>query len=131
MAGITACGGDSPTGPGGSGSPVGSYTLSTVNGKGLPFTMFSDTGYKYEVTAGSLALTGDGKFSFVNTYRQTVGTNIETFIDSSGGTWKQTGSSFSFVGSDSTTSTGTFANNQLTIIQVDGAVTTTGVYTKK
>src|SRR6185312_7894244 len=99
----TACGGDSPTGPSGSSSPVGSYTLSTMNGKGLPFTMYSDTNYKYEVTAGSLALTGDGKFSVVTTSRQTVGTNVETFVDSSDGTWKQTGAGISFVGDDSTT----------------------------
>jgi len=110
---------------------VGSYTLSTMNGKGLPFTMYSDTNYKYEVTAGSLALTGDGKFSVVTTSRQTVGTNVETFVDSSGGTWKQTGAGISFVGDDSTTSSGTLASNQLTVTQVDGNVTTTAVYALK
>ena len=62
VAGITACGGDSPTGPGDSSSPVGSFAISTVNAKALPFTMFSDTNYKYELTAGSMALTSDGKF---------------------------------------------------------------------
>jgi len=110
---------------------VGSYTISTMNGKGLPFTMFSDTNYKYEVTAGSLALTGDGKFSVVTTYRQTVASNIETFVDSSGGTWKQTAATLSFVADDSTTSTATWANNQLTVTQVDGSVTKTVGYTLK
>lgn len=132
VAGITACSGDAPTGPGsGSNSPVGSYTISTMNGKALPFTWFSDTNYKYEVTAGALSLTGDGKFSVVTTYRQTVVTNVETFVDSSSGTWKQSGANLSFVADDSTTNTATWANNQLTVSQVDGNVTTTVVYTLK
>ena len=131
VAGITACGGDSPTGPGSSSSPVWSYTISTMNGKGLPFTMFSDTNYKYEVTAGALSLTGDGKFTVVTTYRQTVVANIETFVDSSSGTWKQSGSSLSFVAADSTTNAATWSSNQLTITQKDGSVTTTVVYAKK
>ena len=131
VAGITACGGDSPTGPGGSSSPVGSFAISTVNAKALPFTMFSDTNYKYEVTAGALSLTGDGKFTVVTTYRQTVVANIETFVDSSSGTWKQSGSSLSFVAADSTTNAATWSSNQLTITQKDGSVTTTVVYAKK
>jgi len=131
VAAITACSGDSPTGPGGSSSPVGNYTLSTMNGKSLPFTWFSDTNYKYEVTAGSLALTGDGKFSVVTTYRQTVASNIETFVDSSGGTWTQSGGNLTFVAQDSTTNSAAWANNRLTITQVDGNVTTTVVYALK
>lgn len=105
--------------------------MSTVNGKPLPFTMFSDTNYRYEVTAGTLSLTGDGKATVWMTYRQTVVTNVETFVDSSSGTWTRSGSAVSFAWPDSSHETATWANGQLSVAHVDGSVTTTYVYTLK
>jgi hypothetical protein len=133
VAAITACGGDatSPGTPSGPTSPTGSYSMSTVNGKPLPFTMFSDTNYRYEVTAGTLSLTGDGKATVWMTYRQTVVTNVETFVDSSSGTWTRSGSAVSFAWPDSSHETATWANGQLSVAHVDGSVTTTYVYTLK
>ncbi len=131
---VTACGGDSSTGPGVPKSPVGNYTVATVNGKALPFTIFSDTGFKYEETAGTLALTSDGKYSFVTTFRQTVESDVEVFVDSTFGRWTQSGASLSFVDAlDSTsTATATWAAPQLTFTLSDsGATSITIVYALK
>ena len=98
---IAACGGDSsggPTGPGQtSATPTGSYDISTVNAKALPFTVFSDTGgYKWEVTAGSFGLTADGKYTAKWTFRQTIAGRVDTFVDSTFGTWSLTGTTVNF-----------------------------------
>ena len=42
--------------------PPGSYGLSTVNGKTLTMTLYSDTGFKIEILSGSVDLTDNGKF---------------------------------------------------------------------
>lgn len=129
-----ACGGgDSTTTPPPlATNPVGNYTMSTVNGKALPFTMASDTSglYKYEVTDGTIALTADGKYSVVTTYRQTIPGDVSLFVDSTGGTWVQTGTSVALTNSqDGTTDSATWSNTgQLTFAEVAGATTTTFVY---
>lgn len=131
---LAACGGDNgTTAPPVPKTPIGNYVVANVNGKPLPFTLFADTGYKYEETAGTLALTSDGKYSFVTTYRQTVLSNVETFVDSTFGTWKQNGSTLTFVDALDSTSTGTavWAPPQLTFTLSDGGTTTTVVYALK
>src|SRR5215217_7235934 len=87
---VAACGGDSSTEPGGSSSAVGAYSMTTVNGKPLPASLFADGAFSYEVTAGKLTLTNDGKYLAVTTFRQTLPGSVETFVDSIGGTWVQT-----------------------------------------
>lgn len=127
---LAACGGDSATGPTSAKTPVGNYAVATINGKPLPYTMFADTGYTYEETAGTLSLTSDGKYSFVTSYRQTVLTNVEVFVDSTYGTWKQSGATLTFVDALDSTATGTavWAAPQLTFSMSDGATTTVVVY---
>jgi hypothetical protein len=134
LAWIAACGSDSTTTPGNSGppTPVGSYTISTVNGKVLPFAMYSDVNYTYEVTAGTIGLTTDGKYSLVTTYRQTIPGNVEMFVDSTGGTWALAGSTISLVdGQDGSTGQITWSANQLSFAIADGKNTNTFLYTKK
>ena len=96
---IAACGSDSATGPSSS-SPTGSYTMSTVNGKTLPTSLFADGGFSYDVTSGKLSLTSDGKFSAVTNYRQTLPGSVENFVDSIGGTWTSSGTSVQMALSD-------------------------------
>jgi len=135
LAWIAACGSDT-TGPGNAppppSSPVGSYTISTVNGKSLPVAIYSEVNYTYEVTTGNIGLTNDGKYSLVTTYRQTIPGNVETFVDSTGGTWLLSGTTISLTdGQDGSTGQITWATNQLSFAIVDGKVTNTFVYTKK
>lgn len=130
-----ACGSDSgSTGPGNpppAATPVGNYTISTVNGKALPVAIFSGTNYKYEVTVGTYALTTDGKYSVVTTFRQTVADNVSVFVDSTGGTWTLTGTAIQFTnGQDGSKDNATWDKDQLTFAETDGKVTNTFVYKK-
>ena len=129
-----ACGGsESPSGPGnppGPTTPVGAWTIATVNAKTLPFTMFTDTNYLYEVTAGTFSFTSDGKYSRTITFRQTIPGNISIFVDSSSGTWVLSASKLMITdGADSSLDSATFASGKLTFIETNGATTNTFVYT--
>ncbi len=129
-----ACGGsESPSGPGntsGPTTPVGAWTIATVNAKTLPFTMFSDTNYLYEVTGGTFSFTSDGKYSRTITYRQTIPGNVSLFVDSSSGTWVLSASKLMITdGADSSLDSATFASGKLTFTETNGAATNTFVYT--
>lgn len=133
---IAACGGDSTTGPGGTNptsSPVGTYSVSSVNGKGLPVAVFNEATYKIEVTGGSIALTSDGKFITVTNFRQTIPDDISLYSDSTFGTWALSGAQINLTNAQDTTvkDQGSWAGTQLTFALTDGKTTTTYVYTKK
>jgi hypothetical protein len=130
---ITACGSDSTTGPssGNSSSPVGSYTMSTVNGKAVPTSLFADGAFSYDITGGTLKLTSDGKFSVVTNYRQTLPGSVEDFVDSIGGTWSQSGSALQMSASDGSTASATFDKSTVTLSATDAGVTLTVVYGNK
>ena len=129
LAGTAACGGDSATGPGGARAAAGRYTIQTVNGKSLPVAIFADTNYTYEVTTGTLTLGVDGMYSKITTFRQTIPGNIELFVDSSGGTWLQSGSVVQFTTApDSMRDSATFIRGRLTFADVLGRTPTTFVY---
>jgi hypothetical protein len=132
LAALAACGSDSSTGPSAPAvptTPVGSYTITTVNGKGLPVALFADASYTYEVTNGTLALTNDGKYSVITTFRQTLPGSTSMFVDSTGGTWVKTGTNIQLTNSqDGSLDTATWDKGILTFVEVDGKVTTTYVY---
>jgi hypothetical protein len=71
-----ACGGGDSTGP--STSIAGTYTLRTVNGGNLPYTLIQVGADKLEITAGSIALNADNTFSDRITVRATDGGSVET-----------------------------------------------------
>ena len=132
LATLAACGSDSPGGPSEPAvptTPVGSYTITTVNGKSLPVALFAEATYTYEVTNGTLALTNDGKYSVVTTFRQTLPGSVSTFVDSTGGTWVRVGSTINLTnGQDGSLDSATWDKGILTFVEVDGKVTTTFVY---
>jgi hypothetical protein len=132
LAALGACGSDSTTGPGTDPiptTPVGSYTITSVNGKGLPVALFAEASYTYEVTNGTIALTNDGKYSVVTTFRQTLPGSTSAFVDSTGGTWVRTGSNIQLTNTqDGSLDTATWDKGILTFVEVDGKVTTTYVY---
>lgn len=116
VVGVVACG-DS-TGPNGQKSPAGNYTIATVNGKAVPAPIFSDTGgYMLEITSGRLSLTGDGKYSSVMAFRQTLPGNVSSYTDSTGGTWLQSGGTVQFTEtSTGMTASATWASGQITFV---------------
>jgi hypothetical protein len=106
--------------------------MSTANGKNLPVALYADGTYMYEVTTGTIGLTSDGKYSLITTYRQTIPGNIETFVDSSGGTWTLTGTTIALKdGADGSTGSLTWSTTTLSFAVVDGKNTNTFIYTKK
>jgi hypothetical protein len=130
----TACGSDSssPTTPPAPTTPIGNYSMTTANGKALPVAIYADGGFTYEVTTGTIALGSDHRYALITTYRQTIPGNVETFVDSSGGTWNQNVSAISLT-DDADGSTGqlTWVTNTLSFAVVDGKVTNTYLYTRK
>ena len=132
---LAACGSDSggTTGPSGSNSPVGRYAITTVNGQALPVAMYNDPLYKYEVTSGSISLTGDGKYIVVTRFKQTVPNDVSLITDSTFGTWSQTGTQIDFRNAEDTTAKdkATWAGANLTFALTDGKATWTYVYTKQ
>ena len=127
---VAACGSDSPAGPAVPTDPIGSYTISSVNGKAPPVALFTEGTFTYEITNGTLALTSDGKYSVTTTFRQTLPGSVSTFIDSTRGTWVQTGAIVKMTnGQDGSLDSATWTNKgQLTFVEVDAKVTTTYVY---
>jgi hypothetical protein len=113
-----ACG-DATTGP--SDEVVGTYTLRTVNGGSLPFTLVNSGSARIELLSSSVTLRQNSTFSAVLTVRQTVGTLVTTQSDSSNGTWARSGSTLT-LNEGGTTSTATY--------QADGSIAITdGGYT--
>lgn len=126
---IAACGSDSTTGPSSSSSsPVGSYTISTVNGKTLPTSLYADGSISYDVTAGTMKLTSDGKFLAITNYRQTVPGSIENFVDSIGGTWTASGSAIQVTVDDGTSASATWDKTSLTLTSTDAGISVVVVY---
>lgn len=125
VATLAACGGDGgPTGPGA--TVVGTYSISTVNGKALPVALYpADPLFMYEVTVGALTLTADGNFSVVTTYRQTIPGNVSVIVDSTHGTWVLTGTNVAFAGAQDTSmhDTAVWDKDQLTFAEKNGKVT--------
>jgi len=130
---IAACGSDnSPVDPTSPDTPVGSYSISTVNGKALPSAIYDVPNFKYEVMSGTLQLTADGKFFSAVRYRQTIPDNVSNFLDTTFGTWVRSGDQINLTnGQDPNEKvSGTWAGLQMTFIATDSVGTTTTVYHK-
>lgn len=87
---LGGCAGESATGPSTPVTPEGSFTLSTIDSRVLPYSMFADTGYTLEVTSGTLSITPNQRWVARMTTRETVAGNVSTYSDSSFGTWSAT-----------------------------------------
>ncbi len=124
-----ACGGDSASGP--NASPVGSYLLSTYNGKPVPQTLFADTGFTIALAAGSLALTADGSYLATITMNETIEGHLSVYVDSVAGKWTQTGAALLFVGPDSTKQSAGWDGARITLSDTSTAPPSTYVYARR
>jgi hypothetical protein len=132
---VTACSkGEGTTGPSVQApppTPAGSYALSTIDGKALPYTMFTDTGYTLDITSGTLSVTANGRWVSKVVTRETVAGNVSTYSDSTFGTWTQpTGSTIAvFINVETNvTSNATWTAADITVNDVDGTITRKIVY---
>ena len=115
---LVACGGDRATGPQ---SVAGSYTLQTVNGTSTPAAVDQSSTQRLDVTAGTIVLTADNKWS------GSIGLRIidltsgqvqdeNSAVPFAGGTYTLSGSSLTL--NDPTEGlvfTGTVANGTMTV----------------
>jgi hypothetical protein len=85
----TVCGKDA-TGPDDTPTPVGTWTLVSIDGEPLPARypfLFPITFADVEALSGQLSISADGACSCSLTMRWTVGENVTTGVDASACTW--------------------------------------------
>jgi hypothetical protein len=68
-------------------SPIGAYALASMNGNGIPATMFQEPGYSLRVIHGTLEVEADFTFVVAITTREVVDVVQSEYVDSLRGTW--------------------------------------------
>jgi hypothetical protein len=111
-------------------SPDGDYALSQINGKSLPYRMYSDTNFTVDVMKSALSLKTDGTFYVTLTSEERVEGFLSTYVDSVGGVWRQDGEIISLTMSDSTKQSGTWAGTTLAIVDSTAVPITTYLYSR-
>ena len=143
LAGGTACS-ESHVGPGANDttgkSPAGTYALSTVNEKPLPFTLAADdsTTYAERITAGTLVLSagsapGGGTYVARTTTADIVfGANVGSYLDSTWGTWTRVGPTMTLRSALDTTMTAsaTWLGNSVSVIDAGTGTQLTLLYAR-
>ena len=97
---MAGCGDDDdPSGPT---EITGTYTLRTVNGASLPFTLWTEAeaGFKREITGGSVTLNANGTYSDAFAIRDTEDGVVTTDTETSSGTYVRTGNTIAFTESN-------------------------------
>jgi hypothetical protein len=109
-----ACGSDS-TSPDG-GSVAGAYTLRTVNGANLPFTILQFGSDRTEIISETVVLTEAGRFTQTGTLRVTTSgiANTVPYSDAGSYTLNGTAGTFTF-DSDGSSGTGTIVDGTITV----------------
>jgi hypothetical protein len=128
-----ACGGDS-TGPDTPKTPVGAYSLTSVNGKTMPVAIYSDTNYLVTLSDASLSLAADGNYQSVRTERETIGGHVSVYVDTTTGTWIQGTGAGALVFTDKFDGrkvTAVWSGFTITLSDTAGGTTTSAVYTRK
>lgn len=120
-----ACGGDSATAPT---SPVGAYQLSTVQGKPLPFRLYADTNYSFDIAKGTLSLASDGNFTATFLSEERVEGHLSVYTDTTTGGWVLSGSSITFTASDNSKTKGTWSGRTISLVDSTGVSPVTYVY---
>jgi hypothetical protein len=93
---LTVAGCNDTTAPGA--SLAGTYTLQTVNGFPLPFTVSTTGPYSEDVVAGQIVLDANGNYAGVTTYSDySYGTLIGPRTDRITGYWTLSGSQLTLV----------------------------------
>jgi hypothetical protein len=133
---LQACGSDGLTGPHGEKLPknfLGSYDASKINDKALPVAIFSEPDYTYERMSATIIIALDGTYSAKMTSRQTIAGKVDTFIDSTGGTWALDGKQLTFTdGADASVDHADWSEaGTLTFVEPEGPAMNTYVYTRK
>lgn len=111
---LAACGGDGPTTPTTT-SVAGTWSLRTINGANLPYTIIQIGADKVELTADVLTVSSGGSFAEISSYRETENGVVTTFTESDAGTYTLNGTAVTFSFNSGGTGTGTISGNTLTV----------------
>jgi hypothetical protein len=103
-------------------TPDGTYALRTVNGQTLPATLYGAPGSAYEVAAvsGRVDLGAGGRYDAVFTVRETVDSFVSTYVDSTGGSWREESPGVVALVSGVDTTRARWRGGELTFEQDDG-----------
>jgi hypothetical protein len=112
-----ACGDDETTAPT-QASVAGTWTLQTVNGSPLPFTIATSPA-KLEVLSYVVNVSANGTWTSSQQIRTTFGTTVTTNTNTDGGTYTLSGNNVAIISNTagSTVQTGVINGNTLTLTQ--------------
>jgi hypothetical protein len=112
-------------------TPIGSYTLSTVNGEDIPATMYAEGMYKLEVVGGTMELDTDSNYIATVTSEETVDAIVSEYVDSLRGRWSvdESGTMQFTFPEDNSIFTGSWQGRRITLL-VTGDVSVSLVYEK-
>ena len=110
---LAACGSDTSTNPNNE-SVEGTYSLYTVNGQPLPYTV-QGNGVTIVLTSDVLTVKSDGSWNETITYRQTVSGGATTNeADADAGSWTRVANTITFESSAVGAFEGTYAKGTVT-----------------
>jgi hypothetical protein len=110
-----ACGSDSTTSP--EAEVAGTYTLRTINGAPLPFTLGTAGSATFVLVSSTVTLKADGTFTGSTTATETTGSSSTTSTESGSGTWTRSGTTISLRDSvDGGITTAQYADGSLTLV---------------
>ena len=117
---LAACASDSSTNTGPA-SVAGTYTLRTINGSPLPYTLFDFGGDKYEITAGAITLGAGGTWTQSGADRMTEGASVVTSTFTATGTYTLAGNVITLVSPGTGIVTGSVDSGRMSLTQ-DGVI---------
>src|SRR5262245_21206057 len=118
---VAACGGDSTTGPPVQEQIAGTWTLSTVNGAPLPFTIAQTGTNKIEILSDVFVVVSTGSFTQTTTVRSTINGVVSTQSVADAGTYTVNGTAITLhFNSDGSTGTASWSGNTMTT--TDGGI---------
>ena len=118
---VAACGGDSTTAPPVQEQIAGTWTLSTVNGAPLPFTIAQTGTNKIEILSDVFVVVSTGSFTQTTTVRSTINGVVSTQSVADAGTYTVNGTAITLhFNSDGSTGTASWSGNTMTT--TDGGI---------
>jgi hypothetical protein len=112
LAAVAACGSDTSTNPNND-AVEGSYSLHTVNGQPLPYTV-QGNGVTIVLTSDVLTVSEDGSWKETITYRQTSDGVTTNEADADAGSWTRVANTITFESSAVGVFEGTYAKGTVT-----------------
>ena len=112
LATVAACGSDTSTNPAND-KVEGSYSLRTVNGQPLPFTVQAN-GVTAVITSDVMTIAEGGSWTEVTAYRKSANGQTTNEVDADSGTWTRVGDTMTFNSNLVGTFQGSYAHGSVT-----------------